>query len=157
MRRKYSSKNNLPETYQLVVPTGSEHHDAGDLKGGEMSLTPRGMSVQEAYRLYSDKKLTVNRRYQRKLVWSENEKRHLVDSIEKELPIPLFMLAKSKDEPDAYEIIDGMQRFNAIFSFIEHQFVDEAKRCFDLEQFVRAKLARDSGVFEEYPKVGYKV
>ncbi|MAU61777.1 MAG: hypothetical protein CMI62_13725 [Parvibaculum sp.] len=117
-----------------------------------MSLTPRGMSVQEAYRLYSDKKLTVNRRYQRKLVWSENEKRHLVDSIEKELPIPLFMLAKSKDEPDAYEIIDGMQRFNAIFSFIEHQFVDEAKRCFDLEQFVRAKLARDSGVFEEYPK-----
>ena len=44
------------------------------------------MSVQEAYRIYSDKKFTVNRRYQRKLVWSEQEKRHLIDSIEKELP-----------------------------------------------------------------------
>jgi len=83
-----------------------------------MSLAPRGMSVQEAYRLYADSKLTVNRRYQRKLVWSEVEKRHLIDSVEKDLPIPLFMLARSKREPDSFEIIDGMQRLNAIFSFI---------------------------------------
>lgn len=117
-----------------------------------MSLTPRGMSVQEAYRLYSDKKLTVNRRYQRKLVWSEMEKRHLIDSIEKELPIPLFMLAKNVGDADSYEIIDGMQRLNAIFSYIEHRFVDESERCFDLEQFNRAKLVRDSGVFAEFPK-----
>ena len=47
------------------------------------------MSIQEAYRLYADRKLIVNRRYQRKLVWTEAEKRHLVDSVEKELPIPL--------------------------------------------------------------------
>jgi uncharacterized protein with ParB-like and HNH nuclease domain len=83
-----------------------------------MSLAPRGMSVQEAYRLYADSKLTVNRRYQRKLVWSEVEKRHLIDSVEKDLPIPLFMLARSKREPDSFEIIDGMQRLNAIVSFI---------------------------------------
>jgi hypothetical protein len=115
-----------------------------------MSLSPRGMSIQEAYRLYADSRLTVNRRYQRKLVWSETEKRHLVDSVEKELPIPLFMLAKSKREPDSFEIIDGMQRFNSIFSFIEHQFVDELNRCFDVDQFARAKIVRDSGVFKEY-------
>ncbi len=115
-----------------------------------MSLTPRGMSVQEAYRLFSDRRLTVNRTYQRKLVWSEQEKRHLVDSIERELPIPLFMLAKNDGENDSYEIIDGMQRLNAIFSFIEHQFLDEAGRCFDLEQSNRAKLVRDSGSFAEF-------
>ena len=115
-----------------------------------MSLSPRGMSIQEAYRLYADSRLTVNRRYQRKLVWSEAEKRHLVDSVEKELPIPLFMLAKSKRDPDSFEIIDGMQRFNAIFSFVEHQFLDELNRCFDTDQFARAKIVRDSGVFNEY-------
>jgi hypothetical protein len=115
-----------------------------------MSLSPRGMSIQEAYRLYADSRLTVNRRYQRKLVWSEAEKRHLVDSVEKELPIPLFMLAKSKRDPDSFEIIDGMQRFNAIFSFVEHQFLDELNRCFDVDQFARAKIVRDSGVFTEY-------
>jgi hypothetical protein len=115
-----------------------------------MSLTPCGMSVQEAYRLYSEKKLTVNRRYQRKLVWSETEKKHLIDSIQKEIPIPLFMLARSKDDHENFEIIDGMQRLNAIFSFIEHQFVDEIGRCFDVEEFSRAKLARDANVFKEF-------
>jgi hypothetical protein len=109
------------------------------------------MSIQEAYRLYADRKLTVNRRYQRKLVWSETEKRHLVDSIEKELPIPLFMLAKSKTDPDKIEIIDGIQRFNAIFFFIEHQFSDERSRCFDIDQFARAKIVRDAGTFKEFP------
>lgn len=34
-----------------------------------MSITPRGMSIQEAYNLYRSEKLTVNRNYQRKLVW----------------------------------------------------------------------------------------
>ena len=114
-----------------------------------MSLSPRGMSIQEAYRLYADGRLTVNRRYQRKLVWSEAEKKHLVDSVEQELPIPLFMLAKSKGDPESFEIIDGMQRLNAIFSFIEHQFLDELGRCFDVEQFARAKIVRDAGVFTE--------
>ncbi len=38
-----------------------------------MSLTPRGMSVQEAYRLFAEGNFVVNRRYQRKLVWSEEE------------------------------------------------------------------------------------
>jgi len=46
-----------------------------------MSITPRGMSIQEAYRLYRDDKLIVNRKYQRKLVWTVEEKRSLIDSI----------------------------------------------------------------------------
>lgn len=117
-----------------------------------MSLTPRGMSIQEAYRLYAEHRLSVNRRYQRKLVWSEQEKQHLIDSIEQELPVPLFMLAKSDADSETYEIIDGMQRLNAIFSFIEHQFVDEKGECFDLEQFNRSKLVRDEGVFTEFEK-----
>jgi Protein of unknown function DUF262 len=116
-----------------------------------LSLSPRGMSIQEAYRLYVDNRLTVNRRYQRKLVWSEEEKRHLIDSVEKELPIPLFMLAKGKGDPEGLEIIDGMQRLNAIFSFVEHNFVDELGKCFDVEQFARAKIVRDAKVFKEYP------
>ncbi|WP_375598675.1 DUF262 domain-containing protein [Devosia sp. Naph2] len=92
----------------------------------------------------------MNRRYQRKLVWSEQEKRHLVDSIEHEFPIPLFMLNRNDGEDVSFEIIDGMQRFNAIFSFIEHQFLDENGKCFDLEQFSRARISREAGVFVEY-------
>jgi hypothetical protein len=50
-----------------------------------MSIAPRGMSIQEAYRHYRDDQLIVNRRYQRKLVWSTSEKAMLIDSILKGL------------------------------------------------------------------------
>ena len=81
-----------------------------------MSITPKGMSIQEAYRNYSDGKFLVNRKYQRKLVWTVDEKEYLIDSIIKGLPIPLVLLAQTND--GKLEIIDGLQRLNAIISFI---------------------------------------
>ncbi|PZX21110.1 uncharacterized protein with ParB-like and HNH nuclease domain [Rhodobacter capsulatus] len=115
-----------------------------------MSLTPRGMSIQEAYRLYVDGKLQVNRKYQRKLVWSEQEKRHLIDSLQKNFPVPLFMFARVRPDDVALEVIDGMQRLNAIFSFMEHQFMDESGKCFDVLQNPRTKIQKDSGGFSEF-------
>ncbi|MFE4494676.1 DUF262 domain-containing protein [Streptomyces niveus] len=85
-----------------------------------MSITPRGMSIQEAYSLYRSEKMIVNRNYQRKLVWGVDEKVHLIDSILKGFPIPLFLLAETVD--GNFEIIDGMQRLDAIFGFIEHKY-----------------------------------
>lgn len=115
-----------------------------------MSLTPRGMGIQEAYRLYADGKLLVNRRYQRKLVWSEQEKQHLIDSIQRNFPVPLFMFARVDHDDASLEVIDGMQRLNAIFSFIEHGFKDESGRCFDIVQNPRARIQKEAGVFQEF-------
>lgn len=110
-----------------------------------MSITPRGMSIQEAYRIYREDKLIVNRKYQRKLVWDLSEKQSLVDSILKDYPIPLILLAE-ETKTGAYEIIDGMQRLNAIFAYIEnHYHLDE--RFFDTEEFSRAKLAAQADSF----------
>jgi hypothetical protein len=114
-------------------------------KGKYMSITPRGMSVQEAYRNYRDGKLIVNRKYQRKLVWNISEKQSLIDSIMKDYPIPLILLAENSSE-SSYEIIDGMQRLNAIFAFIENHFPIEG-RYFDTDEFSRAKQLANEGVF----------
>lgn len=113
-----------------------------------MSITPKGMSVQEAYRLYRDGKLLVNRRYQRKLVWTQKEKELLVESIMKGFPIPLILLAAVPKEAGEgkYEIVDGVQRLNAIFSFIENAF-GIGGRYFDVKEFTRAKLVADQGLF----------
>lgn len=111
-----------------------------------MSITPRGMSVQEAYRNYRDGKLIVNRKYQRKLVWSLSEKQSLVDSIMKDYPIPLILLAEDFTA-NSYEIMDGMQRLNAIFAFIENNFPVEG-RYFDTDEFSRAKQLASDGVFQ---------
>lgn len=112
-----------------------------------MSITPRGMSVQEAYRLFRDDRLIVNRKYQRKLVWTLAEKQHLIDSLIKDYPIPLILLADASEGGSTfYEIMDGMQRLNAIFSFIDNTYpVDN--RYFDIREFSRAKQAADAGAF----------
>lgn len=115
-----------------------------------MSITPRGMTVQEAYRLYKENRLLVNRKYQRKLVWSLREKQGLIDSILKGYPIPLILLAEHVDQEGRgiYEIIDGIQRLNAIFSFIEQRFsFDNA--FFDINELARAKQHADAGDFVE--------
>lgn len=113
-----------------------------------MSVTPRGMSVQEAYREYTDGNFRVNRQYQRKLVWTVDEKRKLIDSILEGYPIPLILLATRADEDGrkSYEIIDGMQRLNAVFSFIENHY-DQNGFFFDVEQLARAKQVADDGKF----------
>lgn len=114
-----------------------------------MSITPRGMSIQEAYRLHCDDKLIVNRKYQRKLVWNLDEKRALIDSIRKDYPIPLILLAEEVNQ-SSFEIMDGMQRLNAIFSFIENNF-DVDGKYFDVTEFSRAKQASEAGKFVTAP------
>ena len=112
-----------------------------------MSITPRGMSVQEAYRLYRENKLLVNRKYQRKLVWTTEEKQNLIDSLIKDYPIPLILLADaSEGSTQLFEIMDGMQRLNAIFSFIENAFSVHGK-YFDTNEFTRARQISESGIF----------
>lgn len=112
-----------------------------------MAIASRGMSIQEAYRNYRDGKLIVNRQYQRKLVWSVEEKTKLIDSVLKQYPIPLILLATSIQGDHKLEIIDGMQRLNAIFGFIDNEFQYDG--CvFDIDQFARAKQASEDGTFD---------
>ena len=113
-----------------------------------MSVVPQGKAIQAMYREYRDGNLLVNRKYQRKLVWSIEEKQALIDSILKGYPIPLILLAERPDVSGAgrYEIVDGIQRLNAIFGFIEQSF-DSSGFFFDVVQFPTAKQHADSGAF----------
>lgn len=110
-------------------------------------VTPRGMSITEAYRHYRDGKLLVNCAYQRKLVWTVEEKRKLIDSILHGYPIPLILLAQTKE--GYYEIIDGMQRLNAIFDFIENNYSLNDGLYFDINEFGSAKKALADGEITE--------
>mgnify|MGYP004672468323 FL=1 len=78
------------------------------------------MTVNQIYSLYVAKRLIVNRQYQRKLCWTIEEKRNFIDTISNGYPVPLFLLAM--DENGNYEIIDGMQRLDAICTLIEQKY-----------------------------------
>lgn len=80
-----------------------------------MSITPRGMSIQEAYRTYAEGKFLVNRKYQRKLVWTVDEKEFLIDSIIKDLPIPLVLLAQTRDNKLELRWTTETKRHNLVY------------------------------------------
>jgi hypothetical protein len=110
------------------------------------NLIVRGENVQSLYNNYVGEAFVVNRRYQRKLVWTDEEKQAFIDSIRKQLPVPLILTAeRNMNYGSSYEIIDGLQRLNAIFSFIENVFASEGQ-FFDLETLAETKLRRDDGL-----------
>jgi Protein of unknown function DUF262 len=131
---------------EIVVD--SDHFSEFSAGGSSLTVSPQGISIQSLYRSFRDGSLIVNRQYQRKLVWTVSEKQRLIDSILKDYPLPLFLLA---DKNGLLEVIDGMQRLNAIFSYIEQGFLLENK-CFNINEFARARQAAEKKLFEEYPE-----
>ena len=63
-----------------------------------MPLTSQAYSIQSIYEWYKKDLLIVNRKYQRKLVWSIEEKKMLVDSLLQDFPLPLFLLSKKSEK-----------------------------------------------------------
>ncbi|VWC03693.1 hypothetical protein BLA23254_04938 [Burkholderia lata] len=109
----------------------------------KQDLTNRNESVERVYGFNAESRFLVNRRYQRKLVWSIDEKRAFIDSLRQAFPVPLILLADVEHEgEDRFEIIDGMQRLNAIVSFIEGEF-DLDGAYFDLQAMAQTKLLLD--------------
>lgn len=111
----------------------------------KIDLNIRAENVQEIYSWYLEGKLVVNRRYQRKLVWTKDEKSQLIDTMLKKYPLPLILMAEVEiDGVIKFEIIDGMQRLNAIFSFIENK-LDVRNYFFDLATMASTKELQDEG------------
>ena len=68
-------------------------------------------------------RLFVDQKYQRKLVWSLSDKELFIDSLIKKFPIPNIMMVEyNENEKITYGIIDGLQRINAIISFMLEEF-----------------------------------
>lgn len=112
-------------------------------------LTIQGTHVQTIYTDFINQRLLVNRNYQRKLVWTIEEKRNFIDTLSKGLPIPLFLLAEVKyDNNSRLEIIDGMQRLDAIFSFIEQSY-KLRDGYFDLSIMSDSQAKLEKGLLEQ--------
>ncbi len=112
-------------------------------------LTVKGESIERVYGIYSERRYIVNRRYQRKLIWTLDEKIAFIDSIMRGYPVPIILLAENINrEVNAFEIIDGMQRLNAITAFIENEYAVNGK-YFDLNTMAVTKAAMDSGSLDQ--------
>ena len=99
------------------------------------TLTVERYTVNDIIVNYLKDQFYVNRRYQRKLVWGVEEKKLLIDSMIKGIPLPAVLLVKydvPEGKKNILEIVDGMQRLNAIISFVLGEFGIEynGNRCY---------------------------
>lgn len=108
----------------------------------DIDSNPR--SIQSMYSWFTEGKLIVDRRYQRKLVWTLEEKQKLIESILRRYPIPAILLAEREG---GYEIIDGLQRLHTLMSFVETSFPTLDGNFFDVSKFPTAKLHADDKRF----------
>ncbi|KYN87607.1 DUF262 domain-containing protein [Vibrio vulnificus] len=114
------------------------------------NLSIKGITVQNIYTQYLAGNFVINRRYQRKLVWSIEEKEKFIDSLMNSFPIPMIITAshRKSDGTNASEILDGMQRLNAITSFIEGEFPVNGK-YFNLSAVAQTKRKLDAGKLKQ--------
>lgn len=78
----------------------------------------------EARKMALDKVFKRRNRYdipewQRDEVWSTDRKQILIDSILRGWKLPKLYFAKTSDDPDEFEVVDGQQRLATIFEFFE--------------------------------------
>lgn len=134
---------------------------------GGCSIMISGEHILGVYEWYTDSRLLVNRRYQRKLVWTLDEKRAFIDTILCGYPVPLFLLVETDIRteggigPKCMEIMDGLQRLEAIISFIFNKYpieVDGTEYYFDLDAIPATRYAVESGELTQlYPTLDVKL
>lgn len=101
-----------------------------------LEISVENPPISKIYEWFTQGKLIVNRRYQRKLVWTLEDKQALVETISNRYPLPNILLAAVED---GYEIIDGLQRINAIIDFINQQFTTSSGYLFNTHEWPAAK------------------
>ena len=121
-----------------------------DAQKARQDLTVKGESVERVFGNYQARQYMVNRRYQRKLVWTLDEKRRFIDSLLSGFPVPIVLLAERKGAGGQgfFEIIDGMQRMNAVFGYIENEYAVDG-RFFDLNTMAETKALLDAGKLKQ--------
>ena len=88
-------------------------------------LSPLPISFFNEQRQLGNIKLAP--KYQRRLVWPLSHKVYLIDTILKGLPMPKFFVQVILDpntKKTIYNVVDGQQRLNAIFEFIDGKTKD---------------------------------
>ena len=105
----------------------SEENRFGSLinwEGAEIEKSSPSISVLDLYERYVENKIEMNPQYQRSLIWTLEQKQEYITALLKshaEIK-PVFVLEYENGNDGIYEIVDGKQRLNAVFEFIEDKF-----------------------------------
>lgn len=84
----------------------------------------RTFSIVSLYQLFKEETLIIQHAFQRPYVWSEKAQVLLIDTILRNLPMPLILLRQRLDVSKGkviLEVLDGQQRLRTIFDFLQNK------------------------------------
>jgi uncharacterized protein with ParB-like and HNH nuclease domain len=76
--------------------------------------------VSDLHQDWKARDLILNPTFQRRKVWDDGRSSRLIESALLEVPLPVFYLAENID--GRQEVIDGQQRLNAFFRFLDNAY-----------------------------------
>ena len=105
----------------------SEENRFGSLitwEGTEIEKSTPSISVLDLYERYAENKIETNPQYQRDLVWTLEQKQEYITALLKSRAEikPVFTLEYENGNDGIYEVVDGKQRLNAVFDYIDDKF-----------------------------------
>lgn len=108
------------DEYDLEISADSDDKRVYPMKS--IKVEKRFYTFFELYRKFkkTPTQIIMDSDFQRKEVWFLQQKRELIESILMRLPLPIFYF--NQDRSGRLIVIDGRQRLNAVFSFINNEF-----------------------------------
>ena len=103
------SAENIPETPDEETPYNP---DLIRVDGSTMSL-------RQVHDMVKDGDIDISPDFQRNLVWDQQRKSRLIESILLRIPLPVFYFAAN--EKGQLSVVDGLQRLSAIVEFMDNQ------------------------------------
>lgn len=91
----------------------------------DISSASEHRSCADLHRMVRDGELELRPPWQRDLVWDNEIKTRLIDSLARQMPVPSVLLCHDKDTGDR-QVIDGLQRIATII-----QYFDDGEWVFD--------------------------
>lgn len=76
--------------------------------------------IADLHQDWKARDLILDPKFQRRKVWDDARSSRLIESVLFEVPLPVFYLAENND--DTQEVIDGQQRLNAFFRFLDNNY-----------------------------------
>lgn len=116
-----------------------------------MEFKTQTFTVADLYNWYTSKELYLQPRFQRRLIWKQAARSYLIDTVLRGLPMPKIyyrMEVNPETVKSVREIVDGQQRLDALFEYIENRFpvyrthnpIAAGKRFGQLPQNVQSQI-----------------
>lgn len=112
----YENENSLFENYEideeLTIPKEKRN----------LRTQSYDKSVSDLVKMMKDGRIYLTPEYQRNYVWDNKKASLLIESILLNIPIPVIYAAREANENLSWNIVDGLQRLNALKRFYNCEF-----------------------------------